>query len=103
MDILANNERTVSNLYCFYERKFLYEIFDETQQKLHRLGKQLPIFMFNDGTQYIRFKKNKNKNEETTVDSAEQKSERITTPDINGITQNELDEMVLELQSIDSK
>ena len=68
MDILSNNQRTVSNLYCFYQRKFLYEIFDEIQESLHMQGKQLPTFMFNDGTMYIRFKKNRKKDDRTSVE-----------------------------------
>ena len=46
MYVLANNKKT-----------FLYEIFDEIAENLHDLGKQLPTFIYNNGTRYIRFKR----------------------------------------------
>ncbi len=39
------------------KRNFIYEIFDDIQQELHKKGKQHPTYIWNDQTRYIRFKR----------------------------------------------
>merc|ERR1712228_400153 len=43
------------------EIPFLFEVFDDIQEELQLEGKQLPESKWNDDTQYIVFKKIKNK------------------------------------------
>ena len=44
------------------KRLFLHQIFDKVQDELHTLGKQHPVYTWNDGTRYIRFKRNGSNN-----------------------------------------
>eukprot|EP01084_Bolivina_argentea_P123872 219505_1 len=44
--------------------KFLWQIFDQIQEQLSERGKQIMVMCYNNGTRYVRFKKNNNENKE---------------------------------------
>eukprot|EP01084_Bolivina_argentea_P232631 392046_1 len=60
-------------IYNFFRRlstrqknaKFLYQIFDQIQQELYQMKKQLPTAMFNNDTKYIKFVSNKSAKNKT--------------------------------------
>eukprot|EP01084_Bolivina_argentea_P160262 279099_1 len=55
------------------KRKFIHEIFDDIQTELHNKGKQHPVYVWNDGTRYIQFKRNDygDKNDESKANGNE--------------------------------
>eukprot|EP01084_Bolivina_argentea_P020176 37537_1 len=60
-------ERINSNIDEDNNKKFLFQICNDIQSELHRIGKQLPEYKFNNGTEYVKFVRNESSRQHDDV------------------------------------